>query len=80
MVAKSTRLVTEAGDVHFFDEIIIVVGAFSPGQILSFWSFAYIASYNGELHPLKETAYEDNKSLMLYPLLDHLVTDLEVLA
>jgi hypothetical protein len=55
MVAKSTRLVTEAGDVHFFDEIIIVVGAFSPGQILSFWSFAYIASYNGELHPFKET-------------------------
>lgn len=64
----------------FFGEIIIAVGAFSPGQILSFWSFAYITSYNGELHPHKETTLEDNKSPMSYPLLDHLGADLEVLA
>lgn len=62
MVARSTCLVAEAGGialeggVHFSHEIIIAASAFAPGQILSFWSFSYIASYNGELRHLKDIA------------------------
>jgi hypothetical protein len=58
MVARATRLVTEAsgtaldGGVCFLGEFSVTAGAFALGQVLNFGRLAYIADYYGELRPL----------------------------
>lgn len=73
-VAGATRLIvgtggtTLEGDVYCSSEVIIIAGAFVPGQVLNFGNLTYIADCYGQLHPHKEIAPVGSESLASYIL------------
>jgi hypothetical protein len=85
-VAGATHLIAEAngttpdGGVRFPSKFFITAGAFALGQVLNFWSLAYVAEYYGELRPLEGAALAGNEPPASPPPPCLLGADLEFLA
>ena len=85
-MAGATRLVAGAsgttpnGGVCFPGEFFIIADAFTLGQVLNFWSLAYITDCYGELCSLHRAAPVGNEPPASPPPLGLLGVDLEVQA
>jgi hypothetical protein len=68
------------GGVRFPSGFIVIAGAFTLGQVLSFGNLAYITDFYGNLHPLDGATPVGNELPALPLPSGHLGVDLEVLA